>query len=217
MKKKAVFCLLVSLIAGLLFYYFRESTSTFTGFKLEELPPKFSESSYYKDYHLANKFVIYVDFSKSAKNRRLWVVDKGTVIATSYTSHGKKSAALIDILPPRRFSNKIGSHQSSLGIFSIRILINTMSKVTHTCSCLEYNKNGNCKHWRKSFILKGLIKGLNDNAQDRGILIHTAKYVSENTWAGNSEGCFVVSPEIFELLQSKLTHVKINYYLVALN
>lgn len=216
MKKKAVFCLLASLIAGLLFYYFREAPSTFTGFKLEKLPRKFSESSYYKEYHLANEFVIYVDFSKSARKRRLWVVDKGTVIATSYTSHGKKSAALIDVRTPRRFSNKIGSNQSSLGIFSIRILINKMSK-NHTCSCLEYNKNGNCKHWRKSFILKGLIEGLNDNAQDRGILIHTAKYVSENTWAGNSDGCFVVSPEIFELLQSKLTNFRKKYYLVALN
>ncbi len=216
MKKKAVFCLLASLIAGLLFYYFREAPITFTGFKLEKLPRKFSESSYYKEYHLDNEFVIYVDFSKSARKRRLWVVDKGTVIATSYTSHGKKSAALIDVRTPRRFSNKIGSNQSSLGIFSIRILINKMSK-NHTCSCLEYNKNGNCKHWRKSFILKGLIEGLNDNAQDRGILIHTAKYVSENTWAGNSEGCFVVSPEIFELLQSKLTNFRKKYYLVALN
>jgi len=183
------------------------------------LPEKFTKSSYYSDYDLANKFVIYVDFSKSRREPRLWVVDKGEVIATSYTAHGSKSASFNFNSPPRRFSNIKGSNQSSLGLFQITGQFNMGHPKRHHCSCYNYVKNSTCSHWPKAFGLIGKSES-NSNAKVRAILIHTGKYVSEHGCTDNSDGCFTVSPEVFEILQNKCPPIGIplfkKCYLVAI-
>jgi hypothetical protein len=206
---KKIILLLIALVAILFLWFF---------FSEEEppLPKKFSESPYYEQYNLADKFVIYVDFARLSKKRRLWVVDKGVVLATSYTSHGKKSAAFTNFLAPRRFSNKIRSNQSSLGLFQINSQINMGSPKKHDCSCDDYMEKSKCSHWPKAFILIGKSES-NSNAKARELLIHTANYVSEKGCTGNSNGCFVVSPEIFELLHHKrLLFLNKKCYLIAM-
>jgi len=57
----------------------------------------------------------------------------------------------------------------------------------------------------------------NSNAKARELLIHTANYVSEKGCTGNSDGCFTVSPEVFEILQNKrLLFLYKKCYLVAI-
>ena len=215
MKKLSILGILIAVAIGFLYFYSKDKPTPFTGFKKGELPKKFIESDYYSQYQLDKKFVIYVDFGKSRKKRRLWVVDKGTVIATSYTSHGRKSASYTNCLAPRSFSNKIGSKKSSLGIYRIYPEQRMNPGKTHYCTCNKYMEDNNCSHNAKKFPIMGLDES-NSNALTRGVIIHTSKYVSEQACTGNSDGCFVVSPEIFELLQNKrLMHLK-KCYLVAI-
>ena len=215
MKKLSILGILIAVAIGFLYFYSKDKPTPFTGFKKGELPKKFIESDYYSQYQLDKKFVIYVDFGKSRKKRRLWVVDKGKVIATSYTSNGRKSASYTNYLPPRSFSNKIGSKKSSLGIYRIYPEQRMNPGKTHYCTCNKYMEDNKCSHNARKFPIMGLDES-NSNALTRGVIIHTSKYVSEQGCTGNSDGCFVVSPEIFELLQNKrLMHLK-KCYLVAI-
>lgn len=215
MKKLTILGVLIAVVIGFLYVYSEDKPTTFTGFKKQALPKKFIESDYYSQYKLDKVFVIYVDFGKSRKKRRLWVVDKGIVIATSYVSHGCNSKSYTNYLPPRSFSNKIGSKKSSLGIYRIYPEQRMNPGKTHYCTCNKYMEDNKCSHNARKFPIKGLDES-NSNALTRGVIIHTSKYISEQGCTGNSDGCFVVSPEIFELLQNKrLMHLK-KCYLVAI-
>ena len=213
---KKIIPLLIALVAILFLWIFFSKEEPLTGeFYKAPLPEKFIKSSYYSEYNLENKFVIYVDFARLSKERRLWVVDKGVVLATSYTSHGKKSAAFTNFLAPRSFSNKIGSNQSSLGIYRIYSERNMNPGKKHTCRCENYTQSNICKHKGRKFPINGLEES-NNKAIDRGVVIHTARYVSEQGCTGNSDGCFTVSPEVFEILQNKRLLFLKTCYLVAI-
>jgi hypothetical protein len=168
-------------------------------FVVQDLPKKFTNSHYAAKYNLNQHLVIYVDFSKPRTQRRLWVVENGQVIATSFVSHGQGSG----FIKPTMFSNVLGSKKSSLGIYSFN-------------HYLHYWKRPKNKGYK--FILNGLEPS-NDNAFVRNVIIHLPpdynKYVTEKGCFGNSDGCFVVSNEIFELLKAKRS-IK-NTYLLALN
>lgn len=99
-----------------------------------------------------------VDFSKSSNEKRFFVVDlkKRKLLFTSYVSHGKNSGELY----AKKFSNSDGSHKSSLGFY---ITSNTY-----------YGKHG------YSLRLKGQEEGFNSKAEQRAIVMHGAKYVSED-------------------------------------
>jgi hypothetical protein len=57
-------------------------------FVVQDLPEKFTNSHYTAKYNLDQHLVIYVDFSKPRTPRRLWVVENGQVIATSFADIG---------------------------------------------------------------------------------------------------------------------------------
>jgi len=213
---KKIILLIIALGSLVFLWVFLSEEEPLTGeFYKSPLPEKFIESSYYSEYNLKDKFVIYVDFSISRRNRRLWVVDKGEVIASSYTAHGKKSASFSSFLPPKKFSNVEGSNQSSLGIYRIYPELKMNPNKKHTCTCENYNQNNGCSHKGKKFPINGLEE-TNNNAINRGIVIHTASYVGEEGCKGNSDGCFTVSPEIFEILQHKRMLFFKKCYLVAI-
>ena len=102
-----------------------------------------------------------------------------------------------------RFSNEPRSEMSSLGLFRVGE---------------EYTG----RHGR-SLRLHGLEKGVNDNAYRRGIVLHSADYVSSKAMLvnllygygpriGRSNGCFVVSPaDIDEIVET----LKIDGYIYA--
>ena len=112
------------------------------------------------------------DLSQPSTKKRLYVIDlaKKKLLFNTYVAHGNGSG---DVMP-NRFSNKIASHQTSLGFYK-----------THKT---YMGKHG------LSLQLKGLEKGINDNVFDRNIVLHGARYVCEDTirqWGrlGRSEGC----------------------------
>lgn len=113
-----------------------------------------------------------VDFSLSANEKRLWVVDLKTneIIHQTYVAHGRNTGNEF----AKSFSNIPESFQSSLGFYA--------TAETY------FGKHG------YSLRLDGLEKNINDKARERAIVIHGADYVSENFISkhgrlGRSLGC----------------------------
>jgi len=129
-----------------------------------------------------------IDYSLPSRMPRLWVLDlvRGAVLAHELVAHGRGSGEDLAF----RFSNAMASLQSSLGAF-----VTTDTYEGH---------NG------LSLRLQGLNPGLNDHAMARGIVMHGAQYVSEETIRalgrlGRSEGCPAVSqaaaPRIIDMIR----------------
>ena len=112
-----------------------------------------------------------IDYSKPSHQKRLWVLDLKTkkVLHHTYVAHGQRSG----VRTPEQFSNRAGSHQSSVGVF-----------VTGEP---YQGKHG------LSLRLHGLERDFNDNAYHRAIVMHGAHYVTEQHarkgYLGRSHGC----------------------------
>ena len=101
------------------------------------------------------------------------------IIYTAQVAHGVRSGSK---KYASQFSNKVGSNQSSLGLFKI---LSKVKRTTHPFS----------------FPLKGLDTTHNSNAFKRNITIHQAKYVRPS-YVGRSEGCFAISIKSIKKLDS---------------
>lgn len=113
-----------------------------------------------------------IDFSLSSNEKRLWVIDlsTNTILFHSLVAHGRNTGDEF----ANRFSNSAESFKSSLGFYSTGEIYN--------------GKHG------KSLKLDGLERGVNDNARNRGIVMHAADYVSDffikaHSRLGRSQGC----------------------------
>ncbi len=131
-----------------------------------------------------------VDFSLSANQKRLWVIDLNAneILHHTYVAHGRNTGNEY----ANNFSNIPESFQSSLGFYA--------TAETY------FGKHG------YSLRLDGLEKGINDKARARAIVIHGADYVSENFISqhgrlGRSLGCpslpMEESKEIIDLIKEK--------------
>ena len=121
------------------------------------------------------------DFSKPSTENRLWIIDlaRKKVLFNTYVAHGQGSGELY----AASFSNKMNSHQSSLGFY----VTNDTYEGDH----------GTSLH------LSGMDEGFNDAAYDREIVVHGAAYVCDkfickNEFLGRSWGCPAV-PEALSL------------------
>jgi hypothetical protein len=129
-----------------------------------------------------------VDFSLPSNIKRLWIINlaSGKVLYNSLVSHGKNTGTTM----AKEFSNEAETHKSSLGFY-----------VT-----------GNTYYGKHDLSLKliGMDPTFNCNALNRSIVMHGAKYVSED-WIrkygmlGRSFGCpaipVEISKEVINLLQ----------------
>ena len=120
-----------------------------------------------------------IDYTRPSTQRRLWVIDlaRDSVLEQALVAHGRRTGDD----RAERFSNRPGSFESSLGTF-----------VTGE----SYSgKNG------YSLRLRGLDRGLNDNAEARAIVMHGAWYATRAFVAkvgrlGRSEGCPALDPAV---------------------
>lgn len=98
-----------------------------------------------------------IDYSLPSSTRRLWLFDmqRKRLLLREYVAHGRGSGGNI----ATRFSNRPGSHMSSLGGFA----------------AAETYRG---KH-ALSLRLDGLEPRLNGNARARAVVIHGADYVSD--------------------------------------
>lgn len=121
-----------------------------------------------------------IDFSQSSNKKRMYVIDlyKKALLFNTYVAHGKNTGDEF----AEKFSNIPGTFQSSLGFYL-------------TENMAIGSKVG------LSLILKGLEKGINDRAQEREIIMHGAKYATEefilkNGRLGRSYGCPSLPPDL---------------------
>ena len=118
-----------------------------------------------------------IDYSRRSRERRLWVLDltRDSVLATELVAHGRGTGDDV----ARRFSNRPGSLESSLGTF--------ITGATYR------GRHG------LALRLRGVDAGLNDRAEARAIVIHGADYVSPDAVRrlgrlGRSQGCPALAP-----------------------
>ena len=112
------------------------------------------------------------DFSQSSRRKRLYVIDLHTkkLLVNTYVAHGRNSGGEY----AQRFSNNPDSHQSSLGFYVTR---NTY-----------FGGHG------LSLKIDGVERGINDNANERNIVVHGSDYLGDgflkgNAYNGRSFGC----------------------------
>lgn len=113
-----------------------------------------------------------IDYSLPSTEPRLWVVDLASlrVLFAEVVAHGRNSGENLTT----RFSNRVGSFQTSLGLF--------VTGDTYV------GRNG------YSLRLTGLEEGINHRARDRAIVMHGAPYVNPDLAKrvgrlGRSQGC----------------------------
>lgn len=120
-----------------------------------------------------------VDLSQSSRLKRLYIIDlaEKKILFNTYVAHGRNSGEEFAC----SFSNQSESLKSSLGFY----LTGKTYSGAHGLS----------------LKLKGLEKGINDIAEQRGIVMHGADYVSENFSRqfgrlGRSQGCPAIPEEL---------------------
>ncbi|MGX9566955.1 murein L,D-transpeptidase catalytic domain family protein [Pseudomonas viciae] len=120
-----------------------------------------------------------IDYSQPSTARRLWIFDlrQKKLVLRDLVAHGQKSGENF----ATQFSNRLGSFQSSLGLFRT-----------------QESYQGAHGY---SLRMDGLEPGFNDLARDRAIVIHAADYVNP-LWSarqgriGRSLGCPAVRPQV---------------------
>ena len=136
-----------------------------------------------------DSIIIIVDFTKPSTEKRFFIINlkNQKILKKTYVAHGKGTGENY----AKRFSNTPHTGASSPGFY--------LTADTYT------GKHG------YSLKLKGLEKGINDNAMKRTIVIHGAWYVSENFIKqygrlGRSQGCFALqeneTKEIIDLIKN---------------
>ena len=128
-----------------------------------------------------------IDYSQPSSARRLWVFDlqRNRLLLRDFVAHGRMSGENY----AERFSNRVGSYQTSLGLFRT-----------------EESYQG--KHGY-SLRMDGLEPGVNDRARERAIVIHAAAYVDPRLVRtqgriGRSLGCPAVRPEVGRMVVDQL-------------
>ncbi|HNA91893.1 MAG TPA: murein L,D-transpeptidase catalytic domain family protein [Chitinophagaceae bacterium] len=122
-----------------------------------------------------------IDFSKPSNEKRLFVIDikNYNVLFQTLVAHGRNTGKEL----ANTFSNKASSFMSSPGFY--------ITGPTYE------GKNG------YSLKLEGVESGINDNAFERGIVVHGAPYVSQDLvnaqgYIGRSQGCPAVPVQYAE-------------------
>ncbi len=126
-----------------------------------------------KRHGLKIRMLAIADMTQPSTRRRLYILDMRAkkLVLRTWVAHGSNSGGLM----AERFSNRDGSHQTSLGLYRVG-------------SRIVSRKHG------PALLLQGLDKGKNDEARAREVIIHGADYVSPQFIAahgrlGRSWGC----------------------------
>ncbi len=128
---------------------------------------------------LNDSIISIIDFSEPSNKKRLFIIDLKNyqVLFNTLVAHGRNTGREW----ATSFSNQNSSYKSSPGFY--------ITRETYE------GKNG------FSLKLEGLENGINDNAYERGIVMHGASYVSNDFvnaqgWIGRSQGCPAVPEQV---------------------
>lgn len=128
-----------------------------------------------------------VDFSLPSSRKRLFIIDlkNNQIVYNTYVAHGRNSGKEM----AHDFSNEPESNKSSLGFY--------------VTGDTYIGKHG------FSLRLLGEEKGINDNANSRAIVMHSASYVSEGAikmqgFIGRSLGCPALPENVYKPIIEKI-------------
>ncbi len=163
------------------------------GYCAEGIPSNILEEAlkYYKKNQQViqnDNFIAMADMSQNSSKKRFYILNlQDGSVESMHVAHGINSETSKG--HATKFTNKVNSLRTALGFYVTEV--DTFD-----------GKNG------ESLRLYGLSK-TNDNAYERGIIIHPAHYVSdeyinENGKLGTSEGCPAVSYANIESVLTKL-------------
>jgi hypothetical protein len=134
-----------------------------------------------------DKILSIVDFSLPSSRKRLFILDlkNNKLVYNTYVAHGRNSGREM----ASQFSNQHESNKSSLGFY--------------VTGGTYIGKHG------YSMRLLGEEKGINDNANSRAIVMHSAAYVSESAikmqgFIGRSLGCPAVPEHLHKPIIEKI-------------
>jgi len=134
-----------------------------------------------------DQIISIVDFSQTSSKKRLYIIDlkNKKLLFNTYVSHGRNSGREM----ANEFSNEPESNKSSLGFY--------------VTGDTYMGKHG------FSMRLFGEEKGINDNANSRAIVMHSAAYVSENAirmqgFVGRSLGCPALPENLYKPIIEKI-------------
>lgn len=148
-------------------------------------------------YDKGTGYLVIIDFTKPSNERRMVVLNMLTRTKRNYlyVSHGIGTAPRQNgKIHARYFSNTPNTNQSSLGFF-----------VTGWTYQKDKPKRTGGTDKRVWLRLNGLEKGINDKAFQRGVMMHTAHYVNEDTGSvGRSHGCPAIADDENEIVDEKL-------------
>ncbi len=169
---------------------------------IREMPPKAVEAAltYYKAHQAIihnRRFITIIDYTKPSCTKRMFVIDLKTgEVERHFVAHGKNSGRVY----ATSFSNQSESFKSCRGFFL------TGERYT--------GKRGT------TLALHGLEKGVNDNAYNRGIVIHGARYVNlravliNKGRLGRSLGCPATSDKEIDGIVKKIKDGSLVYVFV---
>jgi hypothetical protein len=128
-------------------------------------------------------YLYFVDYGLPSTTARGYVFDMSSlkIVDGPFTvAHGRGSSTSKYGIPTR-FSNKLGSAATSLGLY--------LAKATYAFQ----GKSGGHPYRSIGMRLMGVSSGFNDNAFVRRVVAHGAPYVTADK-AGRSEGCPAMEP-----------------------
>jgi hypothetical protein len=133
------------------------------------------------------KVLSIIDFTKPSSQKRLFILDVENfkILFNTYVAHGRNTGEAF----ANKFSNRPDSYQSSLGFY--------ITEGTYN------GKNG------FSMQLDGMEYGINNNAEERAIVVHGAPYVSEGFirargYIGRSHGCPALPEQLTKPIIEKI-------------
>jgi hypothetical protein len=162
---------------------------TYTRLNEPNLSLKAFENGLKGYYHLLlsgklsnQQYLTIIDFTVSSNSKRMFIIntENWNLITSTYVAHGMKSGEEF----ANEFSNIEHSHQSSIGFFLTGEIYDGKHGYSLKLDGLEYS---------------------NSNVRDRGVVIHSADYVSEeyikqNGRLGRSHGCPALPKEGYKEL-----------------
>ena len=165
---------------------FTEINDQHLSLEVFEIAVKGYSELYLKNKLRNKKFLTIVDMSLSSNTERMFIIDmeKRILVEKKLVAHGMKTGYEF----ASNFSNDQSSHKSSLGFFITGDLYNGRHDLSMKLDGQEYS---------------------NDNARSRGLVVHSADYVSceyieSNGRLGRSFGCPAIDKEGYEETVNKL-------------
>ena len=136
----------------------------------------------YQEGRSTSPVVTIIDYELPSNQKRLWVIDlaQKKLLFHEFTTHGRGSDRNHDGKMDSA-SNTVNSNQSNVGLL--------VTDQPYT------GRHG------KSLRMDGLEPGFNDNAKDRAIVFHSARYaddeyIARHGKAGRSHGCPALDPDV---------------------